>query len=209
MSKSIGAERVFRSMGTTTVRRVLALDRDLVRPMSKEGRISYRIRLAVVVLLLALISATAQPSQAGGWFFSITPPHGQTYDVGPYKNHYQCNDMDGSALYSHPFACHLTGLPKDCRIIGNGFAYPKGTAFPVPLKEVIPSRDGCFLSNQPGLPRGKYFFFYTNTGGSVEECADFGYFNNLAKTIPGDKIATTRKNCGGPCFTVGTDTACE
>ncbi len=191
-----------------TVRRVLALDRDLVGPMGKEGSVSYGIRLVIVALLLALISATAQPSQAGGWYFSMTPPHGQTFDVGPYKTHFQCNDMCGSALYSHPFACHRTGLPKDCGIIGNGFAYPKDFPFPVPLDEEIPS-NGCFWSNEPGLSRGKYFFFYTNTGGSIERCANFNHFNNLAKEVQGDEIATTRRNCGGPCFTVGSDTACE
>jgi hypothetical protein len=195
-------------MSAIPVRRLQALDKDLVRPMGKEGRMSYRIRLVIVALLLALIGATAQPLQAGGWYFSITPPHGQTYDVGPYKTHWDCNDMCGSALYSHPFACHLTGLQKDCGIVGNGFAYPKGFVFPVPLDQEIPS-NGCFHSNEPGQPRGKYFFFYTNTGGSIEKCANFNEFNDLAKQTPGDEVATTRRNCGGPCFTVGTDTACE
>jgi hypothetical protein len=179
-----------------------------VRPLEKVGSGSYRMRFVNLALLLTLMGATAQPSQAGGWYFSITPPHGQTFDVGPYASHWDCNDMCGSALYSHPFACHFTGLPHDCRIIGNGFAYPKGFPFPVPAGEEIPS-NGCFWSNEPPLRSGNYFFFYTNTTGSIEECSKFRKFNALAKDTPGDEIAVTKRVCGGPCFTVGTDTACE
>src|ERR1700722_10021015 len=150
MNKSNVGERFLRSIGVVAASQSRAPNGDLVRLLEKAGSGSHRMRFVTVALLLTLLGATAQPSQAGGWYFSITPPHGQTFDVGPYASHWDCNDMCGSALYSHPFACHFTGLPHDCRIIGNGFAYPKGFPFPVAAGEEIPS-NGCFWLNEPPL----------------------------------------------------------
>jgi len=178
----------------------------------------YRIRLLVIVALLAMIAFTARPFPPAvafaqpGWFFSITPPSGPEFLVGPYSDHWDCNDMLGSALYSHPFACHTDPSNFNCRITGNGFAYPKDFPYPVPANEIIPSL-GCFKSKttRTYVKPGWYFLFYTPAGGSLERCGEYRAFKLLAKTVPGDDIGFYKnRGCfGAPCFSVGFDTACN
>ena len=163
--------------------------------------------ITAVVLILVINTSIAH----AGWFFTITPPNGgPSFPVGPYSNLSYCRDMLGSALYAHPFACHL-GRPE-CQNIGNGFAYPKDFPYPVSADRQIPS-DDCFEENSrvSNLRRGWYFLFYTATGGSVEKCSSYHKFQRLTEEIPGDEIANySDMRCpGAPCFSVGFDTACE
>ena len=165
-------------------------------------------RIVCTVIFLALIKTTIAHA---GWFYMITPPNGgPSFPVGPYKNLSNCRDMLGSALFAHPFACHL-GKPQ-CQNIGNGFAYPKDFAYPVSADDQIPSND-CFQDNTGSLGqrRGWYFLFYTATGGSIEKCSSYKYFADLATKVPGDEVANySDMRCpGAPCFSVGFDTACE
>src|SRR5713226_4240696 len=112
--------------------------------------------MKIITLIFVMMLVTV-PAHAGRWFFSMTPPHGQTFNVGPYPSHADCNNMLGSAHFRHPFACHIDPSDFNCRIIGNGFAYPKSYPFPVPKDMVIPGGD-CFESNEPGVPFGSGFF---------------------------------------------------
>jgi hypothetical protein len=151
-----------------------------------------------------------------GWYFSVKPPNGgPALKVGPYSQ-LACGDMLGSALYAHPFACHFTGPnpPENCRNIGNGFAYPKGWPYPVPVgsDQQLPS-SACFEAPLDGNPDyyGWYFFFYTRTGGSVQECNELPKYRALTLTVPGDEIPKySNAQCpGAPCFSVGFSSACE
>jgi hypothetical protein len=165
--------------------------------------------IATVTLLLLIGASVAH----AGWFFTITPPNGgPSFLVGPYKNYSQAADTLGSALFSHPFACHLHWSVHNCRITGNGFAYPKDFPYPVPPDLVIP---GATLvednTRSYDLPKGWYFLFYTATGGSVEKCSSLKRFRKLAREVPGDEIPRyVNMRCpGAPCFSVGFDTACN
>ena len=164
--------------------------------------------LAVTLLLLFRASAVH-----AGYFFYIDPPNGgPSIPVGPYKSYGDCADTLGSALYSHPFACHLHWSPNNCRIIGNGFAYPSDFPYPVPPDLLIPVNEVFNQKKGPNdLKKGWYFLFYTATGGSIEKCSQLKKFEELASQIPGDEVPAYRNmNCpGAPCFSVGFDTACN
>ncbi len=152
--------------------------------------------LIVVGVLTLANSAHARKPGVDGWFFSITPPNGgQTFDVGPYNSLYGCRDWLGSALYLHPTTCHNHPNDYNCRIIGNGYAYPQGFPYPVPADEQIPSGD-CFESNQPGLGQGNYYFFYSNIGGSVVGGARSNRKCNKSRR-------NTLGETGSGCFFVG------
>jgi hypothetical protein len=149
-----------------------------------------------------------------GWFFIVTPPsgYGPQFAVGPYANHADCDDTLGSALYHHPFECHLTGNPNDCIILGNGFAYPAGYPFPVPPDLQIVNAQGCVqVSGSPRYRQGWYFLFYTPGGSGLEHCRDFPDDKQLAKLALGDLVGDYLNTAcpGWPCFSVGFDTACD
>ena len=167
-------------------------------------------QVPTIAVLLLLVSASIAHA---GWFFMITPPNGgPSFPVGPYKDDAACADTLGSAIYSHPYACHLHPSAKNCRITGDGFAYPKGFPYPVSADEQIPG-GACFEeeSESYNLPRGWYFLFYTATDGSIEKCSKLNEFKKLARVVPGDEIPDySDMRCpGAPCFSVGFDTACE
>jgi hypothetical protein len=169
----------------------------------------YKHAIATVLLLLLFNASVANAR----WFFTITPPNGgASFPVGPYKTVSQCLDTLGSAAFSHPFACHLQWSKQNCRIIGNGFAYPEDYPYPVPPDEVMTSV-GCYEDNSGSyeLRRGWYFFFYTAIGGSVEKCSQLKGAEELAREVPGDELGHYRNmGCpGAPCFSVGFDTACN
>lgn len=182
---------------------------------------------------VARVAAVGEPSQDGVitaeirrrrkivhkrklWYWTATPPASgaQPIYVGPYPNLWDCRDMLGSALYSHPFACHITGPnpPSNCRITGNGFAYPKDYPFPVPSDMMIASAD-CVASDDPALrlKAGWYFLYYTVNGGGVASCKEYKEYKELATITPGMELGCYRnKLCpGAPCFSVGFDTACN
>lgn len=150
------------------------------------------------------------------WYWTATPPASgaQPIYIGPYPNLWDCRDMLGSALYAHPFACHLDGPnpPSNCRIIGNGFAYPKGYPYPVPSDMMIPSAD-CVESDDPSLKlkAGWYFLYYTVSGGGVATCNEYKKYKEMAEITPGMELGHYyNMQCpGAPCFSVGFDTACN
>jgi hypothetical protein len=163
-------------------------------------------------------AATADPPPGGGWYIPVTPPFGgPTFNIGPWANLGDCNDMDGSFMYKHPFACHHTGAPADCGIVGNGAGYPKGTPYP-PLAENDPTNriiDGWFfLNTSPPRAAGIWFFLEYHAlptpGGSAQACPNFKHFKALMKKDPAHyKVATVTRACGCPCWPVGIDNACE
>jgi|HubBroStandDraft_2_1064218.scaffolds.fasta_scaffold35968_2 hypothetical protein len=182
--------------------------------LSKTPRHFVELLIAVVGFLCAL----AGPAIAEGQFyFNVVAPNGTVIPVGPYPNYSQASDTFGSALYSHPWACHLGLGPTKitCRNIGNGFAYPQYMPFPVPIGEPDYAMLGEAPYNENDSPdklkRGWYFLFFTTTGGSIEKCSDLGIARKLVKTVPGDEIGYYRdlKCPGAPCFSVGFDTACN
>jgi hypothetical protein len=150
------------------------------------------------------------------WFWTATPPASGASPIyiGPYETLLGCRDMLGSAWYSHPFACHLTGPnpPSNCRVTGNGFAYPKDYPHPVPSDMYIPSLD-CVKSSDPTLrlKLGWYFLYYTVNGGGVASCKEYKQYKELSKITPGMELGFYRNLAcpGAPCFSVGVDTACN
>jgi hypothetical protein len=153
---------------------------------------------------------------AGGWYFDVIPPNGGAkIPVGPYTSYYDACDTFGSALFYHPFACHLYPSKFNCRALGNGFAFPHDIPFPVPANEP----DAVMVTTGPyrdpaspnALKRGWYFLFFTTTGGSIEKCSDLARARELVRTVPGDEIGYYKNlRCpGAPCFSVGFDTACN
>jgi hypothetical protein len=172
----------------------------------------------IVLLLVMVFQLFTAPAQAG-WFYTITPPNGgPSFLVGPYPNDFQCADMLGSAIFSHPWACHLGKGPTSitCRNTGNGFIYPADFPFPVvlPYPSIYDPGVNCFeMPNKKGVgqKKGWYFLFYTATGGTVEKCSNLARLQELARTVPGAEIpAYADMRCpGAPCFSVGFDTACN
>lgn len=101
-----------------------------------------------------------------GYYIQLQPQvNGPIGLVGPWCSLAAARDVLGSALYSHPFICHITGPhpPANCRITGNGFAYPAGTPYPPPHQ--IPSSDVVQLP-LAGNPdqHGWMGLYYANDG---------------------------------------------
>jgi len=164
-------------------------------------------------------ASAATPSGGAGWYIPVIPPFGgPTFNIGPWASLADCNDMDGSFMYKHPIACHRTGLPADCGIVGNGAGYPKGTPYP-PLAENDPTTrimGGCFFSNVTAARHsgGNWYFLEYHAlptpGGSAQACNNFKSFKAKAKKDPQHyKVATVTHACGGPCWPAGIDNACE
>ncbi|MGA2409866.1 MAG: hypothetical protein ABSG46_05685 [Candidatus Binataceae bacterium] len=165
-------------------------------------------------------SATKPAKVKKGWYFPVTPPPGDgaQFYVGPYHSLYGCRDMFGSAIYHHPFACHVTGPnpPSNCRITGNGFAYPYDYPFPVPAWEAIVGGDDGSDCVQRTITKGDlkwgwYFLFYGPTGSLAAACKYHKTDAKLAAYNPAYQIGYYyNKACpGAPCFSVGFDTACN
>jgi hypothetical protein len=169
--------------------------------------------IAVVGLLFALTGSAI----AGDWYFKVIAPNGTAIPVGPYPNRSEAADTFGSALFAHPWACHLGLGPTSitCRNIGNGFAFPKYMPYPVPANEpdaaMLPTGPYAENNSPYKLKGGWYFLFFTITGGSIEKCSDLPEARELVRTVPGDEIGYYRNSrCpGAPCFSVGFDTACN
>jgi len=165
-----------------------------------------------------------------GWYFTVSPPAGDgpMFNVGPWPNtvlgHAQCNDTLGSALQSHPFACHQTGPnpPANCRNLGNGFAYPAN--YPYPPTVPIVSNQGCVLlprNKATDLPQGLYALVYTPNGSYAAKKGDGRYeaAEKRAKSDPRWAVGyyANSKNdpplwgvCpDAPFFEVGGDDACN
>jgi hypothetical protein len=181
--------------------------------LSKQARQCAQLLVTIVGILFALTG----PAIAGQFYFDVIAPNGAVIPVGPYPNYSVAADTFGSALYAHPWACHLGLGPtkKTCRNIGNGFAFPRYMPYPVPRSEpdfVMLAESPYKASNSPyKLKSGWYFLFFTTTGGSIEKCSDLPKAQELVKTVPGDEIGYYRDLAcpGAPCFSVGFDTACN
>lgn len=119
---------------------------------------------------------TPVPHVKQAWYIRITPnpPNGPSFLIGPWWDYAVAADLDGSMLYGHPFACHNTGPhpPSNCRIMGNGMAYPanwawvsNGATVRVPPVHQIPSSGPILLpvAGNPSL-RGWYGLYYGNDG---------------------------------------------
>lgn len=165
-------------------------------------------------------SASVQQKSKEGWYFPVVPPSGDgtIFYVGPYHTIAGCQDMYGSAIYYHPFACHLTGPhpPSNCRILGNGFAYPRDYPYPVPSNDVIvgvADGGGCvkrtIAADDP--KQGWYFLFYTHNSSTLVKCKDYKADSKLSAYNPSEQVGYYHnKSCpGAPCFSVGFDTACN
>ena len=197
-----------------------------------------KLLIGIMFLLFATIafaqdhhSRRQQPTPqqpTTGWYWGVQSPSngpespntGPELWVGPYSSDSDCADMYGSAIYAHPWECHLTG--QDCGIIGNGFAYPESYPYPVPADEVIAGNLNCqemTIANNPyTVADGWYFLYYPLSGAqligstSLKTCTElYAQYASLALTTPGAQIGyySDSKCPGAPCFSVGTDTACE
>jgi hypothetical protein len=120
--------------------------------------------------------------------------------------------MLGSAIFAHPWACHTDPSGFNCRNIGNGFAYPKSYPYPLTPDLYLTGPD-CVKSADPSLRLKKswYFLYYTIDGGGVEACKEYKTYKEVAKITPGMELGFYRdsKCPGAPCFSVGSDTACN
>lgn len=149
-----------------------------------------RLLLAMILTLLLPTLASAQ-----GWYFEVISPVDSTVaNVGPYNSLNGCNDWQGSACYLHPAACSSDPTPYNCRIIGNGFAYPASWAYP-PTFTITPCGACYQLANAPAgsvtkdAPQGRYGLVYPDGGGvDLKGCNTY-------------KAATDLK--GSRCFFVG------
>jgi hypothetical protein len=171
----------------------------------------------LLIAVVGLLCVLAGPARAGQFYFNVIAPNGAVIPVGPYPNYSEASDTFGSALYAHPWACHLGEGPTKitCRNIGNGFAFPRYMPYPVPTSEPDYAMLGEAPYNEKKSPYklnpGWYFLFFTTTGGSIEKCSDLHKAKELVRTVPGDEIGYYRdSSCpGAPCFSVGFDTACN
>jgi hypothetical protein len=111
------------------------------------------------------LSANAAFAAPMAWYLPLQPAvNGPTTYVGPYNSYAVAADILGSMLYSHPFQCHLTGKPSDCRITGNGMAYPRGTPFP-PVHQIPGSAPvRLAVGSVPTIKPGNYGLFYATDG---------------------------------------------
>jgi hypothetical protein len=153
---------------------------------------------SLVFSLAILLLTVSTHAGTNDWFYRITPPNGAAaFDVGPYNSEYGCKDWLGSALYLHPDACHDHPSDHNCRIIGNGFAYPAGFPYPVPPDKQIPSGT-CFESDQPGMREGYYFFSYSDRGPFAVAVGPFG-----SQKCDSELAGWKQGRAGSGCFFVG------
>ena len=153
-----------------------------------------------------------------GWFFPIQSPAGDTptrFYVGPYVTRAQCQDMFGSAIYSHPFACHEGWSPSNCAITGNGFAYPLHYPYPVPESMDLTADQSCVLMplTVDNTRNGNVFIFYGPNGTSGMRACSQWHDSKLLVDTPNSPYLMGNyvdMQCpGAPCFSIASDTACN
>lgn len=184
-------------------------------------------KLLVVLILLGWVGLGYGGSAPYGWYWGVQypPVTGSVLWVGPYPNDADCADMYGSAIYAHPWACHLDcttagSCAENCKIVGNGFAYPKAWPYPVPPADLIAGTLNCTLykdiTPRPTPAAGWYFLWYSSTGPHLEGSPDLAtcradYTARSKSLTSGEYIGYYSDSAcpGAPCFSVGTDTACE
>lgn len=158
----------------------------------------------ILCVCSACSTSTPAPVTANGnWYFEVISPNGGAIaNIGPYNDILGCNDWQGSACYLHPNTCQDDPTTFNCRIIGDGFAYPKGWAYPptgkpgTGLGSLITPCGACYTpKNAPtgsktlSVNTGQYGLVYPSTGGvKLETCGNY------------DKAAQMK---GSRCFYVG------
>ena len=178
---------------------------------------NFREDWRTVIILLAVLAmilfwrheAHAQDAPDGmGYYIEIQPvANGPTAYIGPWKSLAAARDVDGSMLYSHPFACHITGPhpPSNCRNTGNGIAYPAGQPY-LPAHQ-IPSSDAVLLptATTPGQAPGWYRLYYANDGTpTVFPRAQNRKYRALVRSHQGTFTEYKNVGCPGwPFFLVG------
>jgi hypothetical protein len=100
------------------------------------------------------------------WYYHLTvKPRAKPCLVGPFRTRAAASDNLGSALYSHPISCHITGpIGHNCDNIGNGYGYLAGTPFP-PTWQIPDSAPVQMPFVHTGL-YGKFVRFYFGDDGS-------------------------------------------
>lgn len=192
-------------------------------------------RFAVLAILISVLLAAplahAQAFDPGAaisplttlapeaWYWgAYSPDRTKRIWVGPYGSLLGCRDMLGSATYAHPYACHVAGPhpPSNCKIIGNGFAYPAHWGFPVPADRMMVSHDCTRLPRGPYTNRRGWYFLSGTAPSDVQlQACRAGHYRRARKAsaIAGSDAWIARYSdlaCpGAPCFSVGIDTACE
>lgn len=162
-------------------------------------------------------SLTPSVSISHEWYWGVRAPNAPDVAssyvlVGPYASNSDCADMLGSAIYYHPFSCHLGS--GDCRILGNGFIHPQDLPYRIPSDSIW---NGIYqlcqqIANGPRYSNSVFVFYSNNFSNiSVESCDQYADALDLAKTVVGDAIGFYfNSDCpGAPCFTTTTDTACN
>lgn len=90
-------------------------------------------KIATLIASASIFGAisTAACVDRTAWYYHLTPQKGGPFClVGPFMQRATAADNLGSALYSHPFACHTNPSGPNCRNIGNGYGYVAGTSYP-------------------------------------------------------------------------------
>jgi hypothetical protein len=120
--------------------------------------------VVTVALLVGMIGAMGHPSPAqGSWYYTVTPPSaGPSFVVGYYNSELGCKDWLGSAIYLHPKVCHNHPTGYNCRVIGNGYAYPNH--WPFPAADITSGT--CFNSGTHTSKNRYWFYWYDSNGGT-------------------------------------------
>lgn len=162
-------------------------------------------------MMIFQVAAIALALVAGQWGFTVAPPFGgASFDVGDWGSLAECRDMKGSFENAHPFACHTRPSNFNCRVTGNGQAYPRDVVYPRPQGYPAVVISDCIQARTP--MGGWHFLEYHSLptpGGSAPRCSEFAKFKALADSDPAHfKVATVSKGCGGPCWPSRRDNAC-
>lgn len=132
------------------------------------GRIAPFVNQHIAVLDLKVIKhakAPAVPHRGKAFYYNLTPREGgQACLVGPWNTLAACRDNLGSALYSHPFQCHISGPTGGaCRNLDSGYGYPKGAGLHPAWQ--IPDSDCSLIPIIHTHERNHWVrFYYSDTG---------------------------------------------
>ena len=124
---------------------------------------------AFALLLYRAYGANAQmptPHVRKAFYYHLTPKQGgQSALVGPWSSLAACRDNLGSALYSHPFACHNGWSATNCVNLGSGYGYPKGMGLHPAWR--VPDSDCALLPFVATGQYGKWVRFWYGDDGSA------------------------------------------
>jgi hypothetical protein len=127
------------------------------------GRLAPFVSQHIAVIDLKVIKPA--PHKGKAFYYNLTPREGgQACLVGPWNTLAACRDNLGSALYSHPFQCHISGpAGGNCRNLDSGYGYPQGAGLHPAWQ--IPDSDCQLIPIIHTHERGKWVrFYYSDTG---------------------------------------------